>query len=329
MKTRFYIAALAMVLAQSALADEQCAPLKMVASVDLIPSDSGRREFVPVEIAGVQKQMILDLGAEVSVLTAKAADELKLKTRKGYMKLYGLSGASTDTFAVAGVKLGAMKGNLTFAVAPFADEISDDPHVAGLLGADVLSNFDVSIDFGTNKLELLDKSHCDGKVVYWPAAALAVVPFRSWHIGQIVFDVTLDGKTMKALLDTGAPNSTLRLATAQRAFTLQPGSADTPAAGHLNERTDLPTYVHTFKTLDFNGITVANPVFELIPDMISQRLAPGTPTGSLIPAKDDANAAPTLIGMNVLKHLHLYIAYKEQKLYITPAGTPKAASAAQ
>jgi hypothetical protein len=31
-----------------------------------------------------------------------------------------------------------------------------------------------------------------------------------------------------------------------------------------------------------------------------------------------------LIGMNILRHLHIYIAYKEHKLYITPAGTPTA-----
>jgi hypothetical protein len=29
-----------------------------------------------------------------------------------------------------------------------------------------------------------------------------------------------------------------------------------------------------------------------------------------------------LIGMDILSHLHLYIAYKERKLYITPASTP-------
>jgi hypothetical protein len=28
-----------------------------------------------------------------------------------------------------------------------------------------------------------------------------------------------------------------------------------------------------------------------------------------------------LIGMDILQHLHLYIAYREQKLYVTPAST--------
>ena len=34
-----------------------------------------------------------------------------------------------------------------------------------------------------------------------------------------------------------------------------------------------------------------------------------------------------LIGMNVLRHFHLYIAYKEERLYITPAGAVSAVAA--
>jgi hypothetical protein len=33
-----------------------------------------------------------------------------------------------------------------------------------------------------------------------------------------------------------------------------------------------------------------------------------------------------LIGMNILSKLHLYIAFKEDKVYITPASAPQAAA---
>ena len=33
-----------------------------------------------------------------------------------------------------------------------------------------------------------------------------------------------------------------------------------------------------------------------------------------------------LIGMNILSKLHLYIAFREQKIYITPASAPQAAT---
>jgi hypothetical protein len=58
--------------------------------------------------------------------------------------------------------------------------------------------------------------------------------------------------------------------------------------------------------------------------------APGgtpTSTGSLI--RDSDNNLPGIIlGMNVLSRLHVYIAYKEAKLYITAAAVQPAASPA-
>ncbi len=34
-----------------------------------------------------------------------------------------------------------------------------------------------------------------------------------------------------------------------------------------------------------------------------------------------------ILGMDILRHLHVYIAYKEQKLYLTPAATLAVAAA--
>jgi hypothetical protein len=42
----------------------------------------------------------------------------------------------------------------------------------------------------------------------------------------------------------------------------------------------------------------------------------------LIPDRESkvgASGPKMLLGMNVLRHLHLYIAYGEHKLYVTPA----------
>ena len=321
MRIPFYLVATALLLGASAWAETQCPPLKMIASVDLVPSVNERHHNVDVVIEGQKRKMLMDLGAELSVLSQKAADDLKLKTHEANTEVFGITGASTNRYTTADVQLGRLHGNLKLMVAPFLDDFADDEDVVGLLGSDVLSNFDLSMDFGTKKLDLLSPDHCVGNVLYWPAAAVATVPFKLWHKTQIVFDVMLDGKPMKAILDTGAFDSTLRLDYATRVFDVHPGDADTPAVGHLNERDDLTTYGHTFKTLDFNGLAVSNPKFSLIPERLSKKIG-GPELGSLIRSRDDALDAPILLGMNVLKHLHIYIAYKEKKLYITPAGKP-------
>jgi Retroviral aspartyl protease. len=328
MKLDMRIVALALVFVLPASAETQCPPLKIVASLDLVSTASANRHLIPMEISGTPRRMILDLGASVSMLSAKAASELGISTRKSRnVKIYSLTGASSDRYASVPVKLGTMPGNVDMFVSETLNDLSPDPLVAGLLGTDVLSNYDLSIDFGANKLELLSQDHCEGNVVYWPATAAAVVPFQIWSTGKIIFDVSLDGKTMKATLDTGAPNSTLRLDTAEREFGLQPGATDTPETGHLNEREDLKTYRHTFKTLDFHGVAVGNPSITLVPEKMSKILAAGESERWRDPVTEYGIQAPILIGMNVLKHLHIYIAYGEKKLYITPAGTPKEASA--
>jgi predicted aspartyl protease len=316
-------AVLALAIAAPSLADDKCPPLVMVASVDLIPSGNERHHNVEVVIAGQKRKLMIDLGSEISVLSQEAAYDLKLSTREAAGRIYFVTGASTNRYTSTDVELGRLKGNLKFMVAPSLDGFSDDPDVVGLLGSDVLSKFDLSIDYGTKKLDLLDSKHCEGNVLYWPAQAVATVPFKLTHGTKIVIDVVLDGKPMKAILDTGAWNSTLQLDDAVRTFDLHPGDANTPAVGHLNEREDLTVYAHTFKALDLNGLSVSNPKFSLIPDRLSKKLG-GPELGSIIPARDDALDSPVLLGMNVLKHLHIYIAYREKKIYITPAGKPAA-----
>jgi hypothetical protein len=65
----------------------------------------------------------------------------------------------------------------------------------------------------------------------------------------------------------------------------------------LNKKYDYP-----FKLLDFNGIAVSNPRLQIVSD-------------GYLPKGIDM-----LVGVSILRRLHLYIAYGEEKLYITPAG---------
>ncbi|HEY2033927.1 MAG TPA: hypothetical protein VGH02_09610, partial [Rhizomicrobium sp.] len=61
-----------------------------------------------------------------------------------------------------------------------------------------------------------------------------------------------------------------------------------------------------FKTLSLNGLTVNHPDILLISNSESDVLG--------------GNASPKmLIGLSILSKLHLYIAYGEHNLYVTPA----------
>ncbi|MEI9929026.1 MAG: pepsin/retropepsin-like aspartic protease family protein [Rhizomicrobium sp.] len=274
---------------------------------------------MPVKIAGVPKLMLLDTGGGLSEIFGRAADELKLRVQLSALAQYGVSGKYSDKATIAPIEIGPLKADKApFIVAP--DILDDDTTHAGILGPDILHNYDVHLDFGNNTLALLSQDHCEGKVIYWPATAVAVVPMQVLASGHIIIQVMLDGKSIFAMVDTGAYQSTLSIPAAESYFDLKLGSPDAPVAGDLQERPGSKTYLHTFKTLDFDGIAVGNIKVQIIPDMTSDLFRNKPAIGTHIPDRkyDDAKS-DMLIGMDVLRHLNIYIAYKEQKLYITPA----------
>ncbi|MDE2184745.1 MAG: retropepsin-like domain-containing protein [Alphaproteobacteria bacterium] len=313
----------AMLLGLGALtgsAHADCKPLALITSVDLTPAPDKSAEFVPVEIAGTPKLMLLDTGGVYTEITSQVADELHLQRRQGNFELLNIAGTGTSEFATASFAIGRLKADkVAFPIWP--GDFGYNGKVAGLLAADILTHYDVSADFGTDKLDLLSQDHCEGKVIYWPASAIAVLPMQLLESGHIVVSVVLDGHETTAIVDTGASRSTLRIPAAESYFGLKLGSSDAPRDGDLPGLPGAPMYRHTFKTLELNGITVSNPDIAIIPDMTSDKVANVPDTGSRLgdPRRNEEKP-DMLIGMDVLQHLHIYIAYKEEKLYVTPAG---------
>ncbi|HXL99577.1 MAG TPA: aspartyl protease family protein [Rhizomicrobium sp.] len=333
-RTALAVLFLATALSGAAWAQD-CKPLAIITTVDMVPSDDRREEFVPVTIAGVPKLMLLDTGGG-TVITGDVADELKLARRQGNFELYSVSATHSSEFVTAPLQIGKLTApDLPFVIAPGTNPFGTDTRIAGIIGPDTLHAYDVDIDFGTQKLTILSQDHCEGKVIYWPATAVAVVPMRvlgtpgrigsgatfpSYHM---LIQVALDGHPITAMVDTGAYNTTLTVPAAQSDMGLTLGSPDTPTTGMLPDRVGAYTYKHTFKTLDFEGITVANPHVDIIPDTLHAKFENTPELGSRLgdPGKGEASE-DMLLGMDVLRHFHIYIAYKEQKLYITPADAP-------
>ncbi len=304
-----------------------CKPLSLVASVDLAPTDD-LRPFVPVTLSGRPKLMLIDTGGVATVLTQQAADELGLKPTQGMLELSDIAGRKTSKLVHSPLTLGRLSAqNMSFYVLP-DDHAIDEPNTAGIIAPDVLSNYDVEIDFGSRKFNLLSQDHCEGKVVYWPTEFVAIIPFLKMNSGHIQFKVMLDGKDVVADFDTGAYVTTLTRSVAVDDLGITVGGADTPRVGSLTDSADAAVYTHVFKSLDLGGVAVSNLNVVIIPDMTRtvRRRAAAPPVGYRLSDKrgDEADQA-MLLGMNILRHLHIYIAYNEQKIYITAAGPSPAA----
>jgi predicted aspartyl protease len=290
-------------------------------SIDMKVADDGRI-YVPVKLNDAKKSMLLDTGGFWSELTKQTADELRLPTRHIRYELVGVGGDTTSVTTRASFLLGNLRADATdFMVIPdatgFATDISD---VAGLLAPNLFHSYDLDIDFSAMKLSLYSQQHCDGKAVRWPGG-MAVLPMQLDSSDHIQIPVQLDGQSLTAILDTGATRSVLDVELAKNAFGLTAGDADTPEVGRLMRSPQSKTYAHHFKSLELGGIAVADPEVRLIPDLMRNKLKDpraGIEGGSRLSASiEKPGFGNMILGMNVIRQWHIYIAYKEQKLYLT------------
>jgi predicted aspartyl protease len=284
--------------------------LKMVNTVPMELANNGARVFVPVVINGTPERFMLDTGGDLTQISAAVAEELKLPSVETNIKMLDLYGnASTKAVKVDTFVLGRLRDRNT--TLPISTFFQNGGPVAGLLAADYMGEYDTELDFAGGKMNYFSQDHCPGNVVYWPAAAIAVVPMRLVD-RHLHLDVMLDGHPFRAMIDTGATGTTLTTEEAKRVFDLSAEDAD-------------KRFEHTFQKLSFDGLEVGNPHITVIPDKTgSKDPNNGYATGTRVHMQDDPLSAPPpmLIGMNILSKLHLYIAFSEHKIYITPASAP-------
>src|SRR5215469_10440513 len=150
---------------------------------------------------------------------------------------------------------------------------------------------------------MFQSNQCNGNVVYWTRSGYATVPMQVDSDWGIRVQVTLDGKMFDAVIDTGSSRSVLTMEAAKDLFGLDEKSPGVVSLGDLalNNKAGNVSYSYPFKAMNFSGVTVNNP------DII------------LVSKKQLGEGPPALIGISILRQLHLYIAYKDQKLYVTPA----------
>jgi hypothetical protein len=189
--------------------------------------------------------------------------------------------------------------------------------ISGVLGPDYLMSYDVELDFANNKMRFFSKDHCEGKVVYWKYTALAVVPFAVKGQAHIVFPLTLDGHEVRTLLDTGSDTSFMSQAVAELVYGIHHPA--TKGMETINGQDVSGIYHHSFTSLGTDGLAMANVPIEIMPAMSDQHQTEEEQWygGAWLRDEDDL-----VLGMNELRHLHIFIAYSEHRLYLTPAEQP-------
>jgi hypothetical protein len=288
----------------------------------------------------------------MSSLTRSAATLLGMRLRNsGKMHLFSREGAAVRGYYMAdSFQLGPLMAKKI----PFVQSANDDDALlSGTMGPDLMVRYDVEMDFSEQKLSYFSQDHCPGHIVHWSSDAVTQVPIRvaprardyppplvPGAIGDFSPDfvagimaaatspilgtdiranVMLDGHLFTANIATALPVSTINSEAARDYFDvpLDDLGSEVPNAqqnqtSQANSGTETVTVTgyrgqHRFHTLTFGGVTVINPLFVLSPvrEGAHRVGAPRSPD--------------VTIGMNVLRKLHLYFAFGERMLYISPA----------
>jgi Aspartyl protease len=294
-----------------------CKPLNIVSILDMTPIDRSGVVTVPISLNGTEKNFLLDTGGVASQVTKEVAEELKLPQHRSNVEFYAADGTLSQTAArVREFTMGKLRA---------ADmDLQISPNGMEIISPVVFPAYDFEMNFAARKLNILSSDHCDGKVIYWPAQALAAVPIRirDYHVEV---PVKLDGKDFTAIIDTGSSTSSIRQDVVRSAFDLGPGSPDVTPDGHLGNDEHATVYAYPFKTLTFEGVTISNPKVRILPNVMGKNADQTHKVNTLIGRNsDDIALSEVIVGMDVLAKLHLYFAFKEHKLYITEASAAPA-----
>lgn len=323
-------AALALLALTTASADAaDCVPnLRILTSVPMQSTADRTVMVVPVTIDDSNRKFLLDTGGRISQLSRATVQALDLPQRVTEdQRLIDLAGNISDTKTmVRRLIVGAREERgIMLGVAP-NPEIGTSLPYDGLLSTDLFVDADLDMDFGARRLTAFSTDHCEGRVVYWPADAVAVVPVTVKH-NLITFPVTVDGHVVTAVMDTGAQYSVMNMNLANRLFGLTPDLPDMKPLTETSGEWTVTAYGHRFDDVSFKGVQVKNLRIYLMPDQMTShdRLRHRELLDSFFrfrlhrEADSDVTVPDLILGMDVLRHLHVYFATKEQKLYISDA----------
>ncbi|BDU22940.1 hypothetical protein DYGSA30_43970 [Dyella sp. GSA-30] len=264
----------------------------------------GNRAITTVKINGADTHFILDTGAFFNTMSNANALSLGLKLELAPFgfRVNGVGGSAS--VQQAHVKqfgiLGTTLENIDFIVGG-----SDAGH--GLLGANLLDVADLEIDLAHGKMTLFKADHCDkASLAYWVKDGQYNVADieSSDHKGdrRTFFDVTINGKKVRALLDSGAVATVLGRDAAERVG-IDLNAPDVRAGGKSSGigAKVMKSWIVNIDTFSVGTETIQHSQMQVIDGKIG-------------------NNTDMLLGVDFLLAHHMFIGNGKKKAYFTYNG---------
>ena len=266
---------------------------------------------VTVAVDGDPARLILDTGAERTLLTPQAVRRLALPLDRWVgTTMVGIGGEERHQNAqVASLSLGGLRLRQNTLLQGLSVSVGAIPSAQlgpgrrpldGILGRDVLAAFDLAIDVPRLRLTLYRVRGCTGRFVPWPgAAALAALPGYRRMLG---IPVRADGRPLRAMIDTGS-SATLLAAPGLARLGLTPAQLARGAAGSatgIGPRT-VPVHIVQLASLTVGGLVV----HDMRVVAAEVRLQP---------------MLDLLLGLDWLGRHKVWLSYATGQVFVAPAG---------
>ncbi len=281
--------------ASAAWADCQMA---MVSQLPLTHAAGGF--LVPVTLDDKPVQLLFDTGSFTTILNLSTVSRVGLPAMRGegvdgmLATVSGIGGSKSAMAVTAhSVNIGGLRGRDYNFIA--ADVIK--PPADGLLSIDLISQFDVDLDLPENRIALYRPSGDCSKPAAFLSGPLSSTPLRPFGADRRPrINVSVDGQTLVAMIDTGANHTAIfrhaaeRLGVDRKALETAPHEAVTG----IGPRT-VAAANQVFKPLTIGDLT-----FEKMPVAVLDEHA--------------GDEVDMLLGADFQRIVHLWISYSSGTL---------------
>jgi len=259
---------------------------------------------IPAGIDGKWVTLLVDTGAERTVLAADVVAKLGLaRDNKILTRSTGMGGTFTSPDAIIpGLVLGGVRFPLTrIAVAQF--RFGSELAVDGLLGADILTAFDLDIDVPGKTLTLYRQRLCPDVQPPWTEPFAAVSGVRSLPPDRLLVPIKLDGVEGMGILDTGAQATTIGVRMANRLGLTPESMVTDPIVQHRGAGSgSQEARLHRFSLLQIGPAAAPDPVLSVLPV--------------------DAGVGDALVGEDFINGRRIWLSYSNRAVFIGTTSPP-------
>ncbi|GAC1336695.1 MAG: hypothetical protein NVSMB18_00320 [Acetobacteraceae bacterium] len=256
--------------------------------------------LVNARINGGAATMVLDTGASRSIVTPEAAKRLGITSRydfatslQGIEKVINSGDARLNSFVLAGQPLPYPRVLVgPVALSPAGAGSGPD----GLLGADLLADYDVDIDVPGHTLAFYDRTQCEQLQVPWTGSYVSLQTSRALD-GHPFFPIELDGHKLTATIDSGAQRSVISTAAAAGIGVAAASAADRPQQARGAGGEVVAGFMRRFRSIGVGGQASRGPELLVANIAISRDI-------------------DVVLGLDYLRSHRIWISYGSRRLLI-------------